>query len=168
MLRRLDDAVMPQRCVFCGARTRTAEWQICDGCRTDLPYYDNTRREGPAPFVATVAPLRYEFPVDAGLKAFKFKRRLYYGAAFGQLLCASMPQLPKDIDAVLPVPLHWWRLTVRGFNQASELGRPVARRDSAASHSAADGPHGQRPQQKHARCVCRVEGADSESRPAHR
>lgn len=79
------------------------------------------------PFAASVAPLLYEFPVDAGLKALKFGRRLYYAAAFAELLSIEFARLATDIDALLPVPLHWRRQALRGFNQATELCRPLAR-----------------------------------------
>lgn len=72
-----------------------------------------------------MAPLHYEFPVDVGLKALKFRRKLYYAEAFGGLLVDAAAALPADIDAVLPVPLHWRRRAVRGFNQAEELCRPL-------------------------------------------
>ena len=29
------------------------------------------------------------------------------------------------VDALLPVPLHWWRHVTRGFNQADELCKPI-------------------------------------------
>lgn len=146
----IDDAVMPSRCAFCGVRTFTAERDICDGCRGDLPWVEYACERCaqplivplppatgcaacqalPSALVATVAPLRYEFPVDAGLKALKFKRKLYYGAAFGKLLVKAAERLPGDIDAVLPVPLHWRRKALRGFNQAAELSRPLVRERS--------------------------------------
>jgi len=69
----------------------------------------------------------YEFPVDAGLKALKFGRKLHYAAAFGELLAAQMHRLSPDIDALLPVPLHWRRQAIRGFNQATELCKPISR-----------------------------------------
>jgi ComF family protein len=34
--------------------------------------------------------------------------------------------LPEDVDAVMPVPLHWRRKWWRGFNQALEISRPFA------------------------------------------
>jgi ComF family protein len=71
--------------------------------------------------------LLYEFPVDAGLKALKFGRRLHYAPAFGELLVAQTSRLSADLDALLPVPLHWRRRAHRGFNQATELSIPVAR-----------------------------------------
>jgi ComF family protein len=36
--------------------------------------------------------------------------------------------LPVDIDALLPMPLHWRRQAMRGFNQAFELSRVLQRR----------------------------------------
>lgn len=71
--------------------------------------------------------LQYTFPVDAAIKALKFNRKLYYAPALAQVLCSARELLPVGIDAVLPVPLHWRRKTLRGFNQALELAQPVAR-----------------------------------------
>lgn len=144
---KLDDALMPARCAFCGVRTLGFERDICSGCRNDLPWVKHACelcgqplvaplalpvgcaacQQTPTTLVATIAPLRYEFPVDVGLKALKFRRKLYYGAAFGELLAEAARRLPTDIDAVLPVPLHWRRKTLRGFNQAAELSRPLVR-----------------------------------------
>ena len=126
LLRMFDDAVMPLRCVFCGTRTRDDEGHVCAGCRADLPW--GASPPPPPPFAAIVAPLAYEFPVDAAVKALKFKRRLWYGPALAQLASLSLDELPGEIDAVLPVPLHWRRQWWRGFNQAQEIARPVARR----------------------------------------
>jgi ComF family protein len=71
------------------------------------------------------APLAYEFPVDAAIRMFKFHRKLHYATAFGELLCGAAADLPADIDALLPVPLHWLRHGVRGFNQSAEICRPL-------------------------------------------
>jgi ComF family protein len=147
-LRRLDRAIMPMRCVFCGSRSGCPGEQVCRGCRNDMPWitiacsrcaaplevalptgvYCADCQARPPPFTATVAPLRYEFPVDAGIKALKFGRRLQYGSAFGALLSRHMQRLPATVEALLPVPLHRRRQALRGFNQARELCRPLARR----------------------------------------
>jgi ComF family protein len=124
--RTLENTLAPKRCVFCGARTPQAERFICGGCNGDLPYVAS-----PSPassrLEVEIAPLAYEFPVDAAIRAYKFRRRLYYAPAFADILVAAIPLLPGDIDAVLPVPLHWRRQWWRGFNQALELARPVAK-----------------------------------------
>ncbi len=121
------DALMPLRCVFCGCRSRPSERYICDGCRTDLPRIASPPPPPSSPFEVELAPLAYAFPVDAAIKALKFGRKLYYAPALAEALCDVCEQLPGDIDAVLPVPLHWRRRWFRGFNQAEEIGRPVAR-----------------------------------------
>ncbi|MGI9238882.1 MAG: ComF family protein [Woeseiaceae bacterium] len=145
-LRLLDDAIMPMRCAFCGTRTGHHKKRICCGCFGDLPWIEDACAQcarpldialpsgvrcascqaRPPPFTATIAPLRYEFPVDAGLKALKFSRRLHYAPAFANLLASYANRLPPAPDALLPVPLHWRRQIFRGFNQARELSRPIA------------------------------------------
>lgn len=72
--------------------------------------------------------LHYSFPVDVAIKALKFNRKLFYAPAFSEVLCQAALMLPDDIDAVLPVPLHWRRKAYRGFNQATEIAKPVAKR----------------------------------------
>jgi ComF family protein len=143
--REIEFAVMPRRCAFCGATRRHRESSICAGCERDLPRIpvqcpgcarplaakpdDGVLcadcQDRPTPFHVAVAPLAYEFPVDAAIRLFKFHRKLHYATAFGELLCIAAAELPADIDALLPVPLHWLRHGVRGFNQAAEICRPL-------------------------------------------
>ena len=118
---------MPLRCVFCRTRTVTPERYICAGCDGDLPRIESPPPSMASPFEYDIAPLEYTFPVDAAIKALKFKRRLFYAPAFSELLCDEVARLPVSFDAVLAVPLHWRRRWFRGFNQAVEIGRPVAR-----------------------------------------
>lgn len=143
--RAIELAVLPRRCVFCGTPRRHYEDAICERCATDLPWIDEQCttcarplaaqpadgvgcaecQQRPTPFAMAVAPLAFEFPVDAAIRLFKFHRRLWYADAFGELLCKAAAGLPGDIDALLPVPLHWTRHGLRGFNQANELCRPL-------------------------------------------
>ena len=119
ILRRLDAALMPRCCAFCGAACLDGELAICRDCKADLPY---VRNEDPMPpFTRIIAPLRYEFPVDAAIKAMKFRRKMFYLPAFAEVLHDACSQLPDTADALLPVPLHWRRHVLRGFNQSAEL-----------------------------------------------
>lgn len=123
----LLDFMAPRQCAFCGVLAINNERSICVNCFDDLPWHEPAVSPTPGIFNSRVAMLHYEFPVDVAIKALKFNRRLFYAPALAEVLCAATPFLPDDIDAVLPVPLHWWRKTRRGFNQASELAKPVAR-----------------------------------------
>lgn len=139
--------LLPRHCVFCGIAVREPERYICSPCDAELPWIDRrcatcamplptahaeplpcaACQRDPPPFTSAVAPLHYAFPVDAAIKAMKFRRKLHYQPAFSAILLATAARLPGDIDALLPVPLHRWRQLARGFNQAEELARPLAR-----------------------------------------
>ncbi len=122
----LLNALAPRSCCFCGDLCRDEEQAICALCYDELPW--RVSAAVMPPFVRCVAPLQYEFPVDAAIKAFKFRHQLHLASAFSDILCAALPQLASTVDAVVPVPLHWARKARRGFNQAEELATPVARR----------------------------------------
>ena len=147
VIQRLIDLVYPRSCAFCGDALEGDEKHICNPCTMELPWIVRACRccavplmsslaseflcadcqdEAPA-FDAAVAPLRYEFPVDAAIKALKFRKQLHYAPALAEILLSTVGRLPGGIDAVLPVPLHAWRFMRRGFNQAHELSVPVAR-----------------------------------------
>lgn len=129
-LSRLQDHLMPMTCGFCGVRCKQYERFICAGCLTDLPWRSDHCDASVAPLSIVAAPLEYAFPVDAALKALKFRRRLDYVPGLSELLWRVMSDLPEDIDALLPMPLHWRRQAMRGFNQALELSRPLQKRIS--------------------------------------
>jgi ComF family protein len=120
--RRISDAICPLCCAFCGARQQ--QLPICDGCRGDLLQAAEPCGTEP-PFTIVIAPYEYAFPVDAAIKALKFRRKLFYAPALAHLLMLSSPAFPADIDALLPMPLHWRRHGLRGFNQATEIARPI-------------------------------------------
>ena len=82
----------------------------------------------PPPFSAALAPLRYATPVDRLLTRFKFHAGLAEGRLLATLLGERIdPTWLHGLDAVLPLPLHPRRLGRRGYNQALELTRPLAR-----------------------------------------
>lgn len=63
--------------------------------------------------------------MDALIGRFKYAGALHYGALLGRLLSDACGG--RRLDGVVPVPLHPARLAERGFNQARELARPLAR-----------------------------------------
>lgn len=148
LLRTAIDTLLPVRCVFCGVSCVAGERHVCDECLDDLPW--NVRccercaipapldlpagvscgacQVSPPPWRSIRAPLIYEFPVDAAIRAFKFRRRLAYAPAFASFIERASRETPDDIDALIPVPLHRLRQARRGFNQAYEIARPVAKK----------------------------------------
>jgi ComF family protein len=79
----------------------------------------------------TRVALRYEFPADWLVTELKFSARLWHAPLLAVLIAEALEErpIPDLTDAVLvPVPLHRRRQTVRGYNQAVEIARPLSRR----------------------------------------
>ena len=134
----LLEVLAPGRCAFCAAPGAC----VCQRCMALLPSLVTACRRcalplagaavcgrcqaDPPAFSGASAAFRYEFPVDTAIKAFKFRRQLYYVPAFVQLLAPLLRERHAHCDGLVPVPLHRWRQARRGFNQATELARGLA------------------------------------------
>ena len=132
-------AVFPQECFACG--TSAAGDVLCADCAAELPGRAAARCPvcgirmptgtvcgrclgNPPPFDATLAALDYGFPLDKLVHALKYGHRLAVSRLFVDLM---MAQPVPVADVVIPMPLHPARLRLRGFNQAAELARPLAK-----------------------------------------
>lgn len=62
--------------------------------------------------------------MDALIGRFKYDGQLHFGALLGRLLADCCRA--RQVEGLVPVPLHSERLAERGFNQAHELARPLA------------------------------------------
>jgi len=138
---------LPSSCVLCGRAGRLGQ-DLCVDCASELPYLKAAcprcaiplSQSGPQAdicgqclqkphsFDKTWAAFDYQPPVDHLIQSLKFNSKLYSARLLGELMAErvavaglEMPQL------LLPVPLHTSRLRQRGFNQALELARPLAR-----------------------------------------
>jgi ComF family protein len=140
-LRRAGHFLLPTRCLLCGEagadgrdlcracadalpRNRCACPRcavplpapgICGECLQDLP-----------PLTETRAAFVYGFPLDRLAPRFKFHRDLAAGRLLAELMAEEFAALPHP-DAFVPVPLHPRRLRLRGYDQALELAKPLAR-----------------------------------------
>ncbi len=99
---RCDTCALP---VTSGAR--------CGRCLSDPPAYDHV-----------CAPFTYAFPADALVQALKYRSLLALAPLFGSAIAKSLDACP---DVIIPMPLADARLRERGFNQAQEIARHVAK-----------------------------------------
>ena len=102
----------PECCPSCALPTPAGE--TCGRCLSRPPHYDRT-----------LALFNYGFPADKLIQAFKYAHRLALAPYFGRLLAEHAHNAGADL--IVPLPLHPQRLRQRGFNQALELARPVAK-----------------------------------------
>lgn len=104
----------------------------CERCALQVP--DGVRVCGAClvatpPFDAAIAALDYAHPWSALITQFKFHAALDLAQALSMRLHAACERAPSPRpELVLPVPLSAQRLRERGYNQAWELARRVAKR----------------------------------------
>ena len=110
----LDLPVAPQAC--CPRCALAAgDGALCGRCLASPPAYD-----------ASYAPFAYAFPLDQLLLRLKFGGALGLAPWFAAHMAAVAPA--RVADCVVVVPSGRQRLRERGYNQALELAKPLARR----------------------------------------
>lgn len=133
----LHDA-LPQRCALCSAPA--GRRPLCAACERALPrlgpacpHCALASIEGepcaeclrrPPPWTNALAAFAYAYPLDRLLHAFKYRATLAYAPLFAEAL-AEQVQIPPQMLAA--VPLSPRRQRERGYNQAQEIARPLAR-----------------------------------------
>ena len=106
------------RCRCCARKLDgAAPYAICGTCQTETPAFD-----------ATLVACDYAAPADHLAQDLKFHARLALAPALAQLLIEALHQHPMPTaDLMTAVPLSSARLAERGFNQAIEIAKPLAR-----------------------------------------
>lgn len=142
-LRSLADLVLPRTCVVCGKSLTLYESGVCETCLNDLPrtYYSkmprnpmsarlNSHLSGPVPYSLATALFYYRAATGYRniTKSLKYNGDFAIGRLFARMLASELASsaLYPDVDAVVPVPLHWTRRWSRGYNQAEVIGKVVA------------------------------------------
>lgn len=80
----------------------------------------------PPPYTAQTI-FRYEYPLSLLIQRLKFRGHASLGHILGELMLSRFQEQQPLPDCLVPMPLHWRRQLWRGFNQALELARPLAR-----------------------------------------
>ena len=126
----------PRCCLLCGQRLQKGEEHICFRCLVALPrtYLKGNELEkslwGKLPIERAGAYLFYAKGGDVRKLMFELK---YYGnSELGRFLgrCMASELLPsgffKDVDCIVPVPLHPRKQKKRGYNQSEMLAEGIA------------------------------------------
>ncbi len=147
------DLLLPPACLLCCQALRVDHngFSLCDACM------GNFHPLGPAhcslcaqpfpgqspdihlcskclrkpPLFSTVHTLgSYQGSIKKAVQHLKYRNQLTLAKPLGLLLAEKLDDMTGDNrpDLLIPVPLHRKRLRQRGYNQAVELARPVARK----------------------------------------
>ena len=134
------------QCLLCGQTQRSPVCPLClamlarlDGplCRCGLPLpAGDPGNPLPAPlcgrclkrppsFTVSQAPLHYRFPLDHLIHRYKYRGDLVAERGIEKLL-ADTPCPWPEMDALCPLPAHWYRRWWRGFDQSQRLTNRLA------------------------------------------
>lgn len=144
------DLLLPPTCLLCGQLLPPGSdpRKFCVSCRLDMPplpeshcsrcaqpfpagtsqHLCTTCLKRPPAFTSVHAAGTYQGSVKAAIQKLKYRNQVNLAQPLGQLLGESMEAINFAADCIIPVPLHPGRLQERGYNQALEISRPLARR----------------------------------------
>jgi ComF family protein len=125
LLRRLVSVLAPPLCVACGGAAGERE-PLCAACRRALRWLG--ARPAAAAGVAVWAPVAYDGPARALVRALKFGGLPGMAATMASQMAANAPPGWLESGALVPVPLHPARLRRRGYNQAERLAAELSAR----------------------------------------
>ena len=155
-LRAAADLLLPRACIVCGHKLKLDESFICTACLDDIPLtrYHLLRHNPMADRLNELIQKHLEVLWDSGRmisERYAYATALFFydseagyrhipyqikyhgnisaGRYFGKMLGQETAKAPwlHDVDAVIPVPLHWRRKWSRGYNQAEIIAEEVSK-----------------------------------------
>lgn len=140
-LRAASQVVLAPRCLLCGERGANSR-DLCANCAKGLPWNNSACLRcaiplpspgicgsclpSPPPVTETHAAFVYGFPLDRLVPRFKFHHDLAAGRLMAELMAEGLASVDRP-EALAPIPLHAARLRQRGYDQAVELSKALAR-----------------------------------------
>ena len=103
-------------CRYCSLELPSEHFPICGECLRTPPTFDRV-----------ITHFAFEEPLRTLLHEFKYNQALYLRDFFVDLMLQQFDQDAALADCIMPIPLHQQRIKQRGFNQAAELAKRLAR-----------------------------------------
>lgn len=131
--------MLPRQCVMCGNTLNTNEKSICTSCYTHLPFTNyHTIEHSP------LEKIFWErFPIERAASVFhydgkevhhiihllKYKNHPEVGYNLASTYSKELQECEffKEIDCIIPVPLHWKRRIKRHYNQSLYIAQGISK-----------------------------------------
>ncbi|MEM9546409.1 MAG: ComF family protein [Bacteroidota bacterium] len=137
--KRLLNLIYPRLCILCNAETPNEGQHFCVDCLINMPRTNHFKRKenvaaqrfwGRFPFEDVASVLNFDSYSDIRwmIHRLKYEGRKDIGHTLGIMAGKSMlkSKFFKDIDVIIPIPLHREKKAKRGYNQAAYFGRGIA------------------------------------------
>ncbi|MEO0045588.1 MAG: hypothetical protein RL705_779 [Bacteroidota bacterium] len=139
MWNHLLNLFFPKSCAGCHTILLSDELVICTQCRHEIPLTNHHNIEENEVFQKLYGRIPLEFGaalfyfhkkgiVQEMMHQLKYKGNQEIGAIVGDWYASELKDLEplKNIDYIIPVPLHKRRLRERGYNQVTTFGKALA------------------------------------------
>lgn len=136
-------------CAGCGKLFMGSGIPFCSVCQNALPYTHFWEFDCDAALanLALIVHLEHVFPlcfyshgslIPRLIHAFKYQGQWGLAVALGEMLGTRLRDSPlaRDLDAIIPVPLHWRKTIIRSYNQSDFISRGIARQTGLPVHNA--------------------------------
>lgn len=135
----LKELFFPRHCIVCGGPLPADRRDLCNHCQEDLPLtyfwdwvqnpaFERITRRVQVESAASLFFFREEAGYNHIMHSIKYNGNTALGYRMGRELGAFLRNSAgfREIDAVVPVPLHRIRRFRRGYNQAEVIARGIA------------------------------------------
>lgn len=133
--------IIPRICVSCHEKLSEGEVSLCTKCRMEIPFtYDWHRPDNPAMITlsaendieqaASFCFYRRGEKFTNIILNIKFKHQKLAAQQLGEWFAREIKDSQMqfgDLDAIIPLPLHRYRLWWRGYNQAECIAKGVSK-----------------------------------------
>lgn len=147
MLARALDIIFPPQCLICDALVPTHGtlclecWRgvsfisepMCHACGLPFEYAigegalcGDCLKEAP-PYARARAALRYDEASRKLILSLKYHDQTHLAKVYGPWLAKAGKELVLESDALVPVPLYYWRFVNRRYNQSALLAAALAK-----------------------------------------
>lgn len=173
------DFIFPRLCHICGVPIPEEQGSLCAVCKSRLPrtrYHAmpmnqmEHRFAGRFPFERATGLLFYSSDSDLSILVHDFKYHRFrklareLGGMMGEELFTT--GFLSDVDVIVPIPIHFLKKALRGYNQTEELARglsevtgiPVNTSLRAARHHRTQTSLSREARQKNTQGIFRIKG----------
>lgn len=135
----MTDFIFPRTCHICGNSLGEKIRYICPSCREQLPrslYHlmpvnpMEQRFIGHLKFERATAHFLYSSgtPLSLLIHDMKYRHFKGIGKELGEIVGKELftTQIFRDVDMIVPIPMHYWKKAIRGYNQAEEIAKGIS------------------------------------------
>lgn len=120
---RAADWLYPAQCALCA---RLGEPPVCPVCESEMRPLEALEQKEDKLLSFRLSAFEYEGRAAQAVKRLKYSRATSLGAFMGSAVHSAANAAGVADRVVLPIPIHWSRRAIRGFNQAEMIAEPFA------------------------------------------